>query len=69
MADKSTKQESSTRQVIAGSATVAAAIVLMISAIMIVLQGISALISDQNQAAKWLAALTYRSTIGARSNS
>jgi len=48
MADKSTKQESSTRQVIAGSATVAAAIVLMISAIMIVLQGISALVGDKS---------------------
>jgi HSP20 family molecular chaperone IbpA len=47
MADNSTKHESSTRQVIAGSATVAAAIVLMISAIMIILQGISALLGDK----------------------
>jgi HSP20 family protein len=44
MADKSTNRDSSTRQVVAGSATVAAAIVLMISAVVTVLQGISVLV-------------------------
>jgi HSP20 family molecular chaperone IbpA len=47
MADKSTNRESSTRQLIAGSATVAAAVVLMISAIVTVLQGVSALVGDK----------------------
>jgi HSP20 family molecular chaperone IbpA len=47
MADKSTNGENSTRQVAAGGATVAAAIVLMISAVVTVLQGISALTGDK----------------------
>ena len=47
MADKSKSRKSSTRQVIAGSATVAAAVVLMISAVMTVIQGISALAGDK----------------------
>jgi HSP20 family molecular chaperone IbpA len=47
MADKSTDRERSTRQLIAGSTTVGAAVFLMICAVVTVLLGISALVDDK----------------------